>query len=99
MTAYLSEDDGKTWPWQLPLDRRDLISYPDGFQFPDGRIMVVYDRFRDSGEMLSAVFTEEDIMAGKDVSGKMELHRPLIQGRTMQLKSANAAYEGETYHG
>ncbi|MBO4345184.1 MAG: hypothetical protein J5833_05485 [Victivallales bacterium] len=69
------------------------------FQLPDGRIMVVYDRFRDSGEVLSAVFTEEDIIAGKDVSGKMELRRPVIQGRTMQMKQANIDFEGEVFRG
>ena len=69
------------------------------FQLPDGRIMVVYDRVRDSGEIQSAVFTEEDIIAGKNVSGKMELRRPVMQGRTMQMKQANIDFEGEVYRG
>ena len=66
MTAYLSEDDGKTWPFSLPLDcGRADVSYPDGQQLPDGRIVVVYDFDRlKSRQILFAIFREEDVMAG-----------------------------------
>ena len=66
MTAYLSEDDGKTWPFALPLDTgRKSVSYPDGQQLADGRIVVAYDFDRmGSRQVLFAVFREEDVRAG-----------------------------------
>ena len=71
LTAYLSEDDGETWKGGLVLDERDGISYPDGFQMPDGRIFVQYDRDRGgAAEILLATFTEADVLAGSPVSGK-----------------------------
>ncbi len=66
MTAYLSEDDGRTWPFALLLDGgRPGVSYPDGQQLADGRIAVVYDFDRmGSRQILFAVFREEDVKAG-----------------------------------
>lgn len=64
MTAFLSEDDGKTWGKGLLLDDRDLVSYPDGFQAPDGTIHVLYDWNRHTdAEILLAKFKEGDITA------------------------------------
>ena len=82
LTAYLSKDDGRTWQGGLLLDDRLGVSYPDGFQKADGRIYVVrdYDRLGDK-EILMSVFTEDDVMAGKDVSGKVRL-RVLINRAT-----------------
>lgn len=69
LTAFLSEDDGLTWPHRLLLDGRPSVSYPDGVQDEDGRIYVVYDRDRQGvGEILMAVFREEDIRAGRVLS-------------------------------
>jgi len=69
LTAQLSSDDGATWSGGLLLDGRSAISYPDGFQAPDGSITVVYDRERTKAmEILFATFTEADIEAGKCVS-------------------------------
>ena len=79
MTAYLSEDDGKTWPYSLLLDPRGRVSYPDGFQTPDGRIFIQYDRLREHGEILMAIFREEDILAGQLVSQGSILRHPVIQ--------------------
>ena len=82
LVAYLSKDDGKTWEGGLLLDERLEISYPDGFQLPDGRIFIQYDRKREGGELLLSVFTEEDVLAAKDVSGKMILKYPMVQSRS-----------------
>lgn len=66
LTAYLSEDEGKTWIGKLMLDERRGVSYPDGFQAPDGTIYISYDRNRDTdGEILMARFTEQDVLSGK----------------------------------
>jgi hypothetical protein len=69
LTAFLSPDDGKTWPAKLLLDERRTISYPDIAQAPNGDIYVHYDRNRYSdAEILFARFREEDVRAGKLVS-------------------------------
>ncbi|MEX2217078.1 MAG: sialidase family protein [Phycisphaeraceae bacterium] len=84
LSAWLSDDDGKTWAGGLVLDERKGISYPDGFQAPDGRIYISYDRNRATdGEILMARFTEKDILAGKLVEEKSKLKmlisRPLAK--------------------
>lgn len=66
LTAYLSEDDGRTWLGGLLLEDRTErdCSYPDGFQFADGAIGIVYDYGRaEPSEILLARFTEQDILA------------------------------------
>ncbi len=77
LTAYLSDDEGKSWTDGLRLDDRYGVSYPDGFQAPDGRIFVCYDRMRTDGEFLLAVFREEDVRAGKPVSEAWSPARPI----------------------
>jgi hypothetical protein len=74
MSAYLSEDDGQTWKGGLLLDERSSVSYPDGFQAPDGLIHILYDWNRHSdAEILMAKFREEDVLAGKLVSKDAKL--------------------------
>ncbi|UQZ82621.1 BNR/Asp-box repeat protein [Paenibacillus konkukensis] len=66
LTALLSEDDGKTWPYTLLLDERNEVSYPDAVEASDGYIYVTYDWERvKQREILMARFTEEDIMRGQ----------------------------------
>lgn len=74
LTAVLSTDDGKTWKNGLLLDERDNVSYPDGFQTSDGKIYITYDRERSrAAEILMAVFTEDDVKAGRPVSSVIRL--------------------------
>lgn len=74
LSAWLSDDDGVSWRGGLVLDERKGISYPDGFQAPDGTIYISYDRNRArDGEILMARFAEEDILAGKIVGPKSKL--------------------------
>lgn len=70
LTAYLSDDDGRTWSGGLLLDERS-VSYPDGVQANDGTIYITYDCRPGDGSIRMAVFTEQDVAAGKDVSGKV----------------------------
>lgn len=82
LSAWLSDDDGLSWEGGLVLDERKGISYPDGFQAPDGTIVISYDRNRATdGEILMARFTEEDVMAkafeGPKSRAKMLISRPL----------------------
>ncbi len=82
LSAWLSPDDGKSWKGGLILDERKGVSYPDGFQAPDGTIYISYDRNRKTdGEILLARFTEADVL-GKNLTGpnsrlKMLISRPL----------------------
>jgi predicted neuraminidase len=74
LMAWISDDEGITWKGGLMIDERNNVSYPDGFQSKDGRIYVTYDRDRGGeAEILLAIFTEEDVLAGKDISGKVRL--------------------------
>ena len=74
LSAYLSDDEGKTWKGGLLLDERASVSYPDGFQAPDGLIHILYDWNRHSdAEILLAKFREEDVLAGKLVSKDSKL--------------------------
>ena len=84
MTAFLSDDDGRSWYGGLLLDDRVKVSYPDGFQAPDGRIFVQYDHNRQGGEIVMAVFTEADVAAGRPVSKDVVLRHPVIRtGRAL----------------
>lgn len=74
LTARLSKDDGATWNDGLLLDERSDVSYPDGVEDRDGLIWITYDRDRKgSGEILFATFREQDVLAGRDVSGDVRL--------------------------
>lgn len=69
LTAMLSEDDGKTWPYRLLLDERTAVSYPDAVESPDGHIYIVYDRDRyGEREILMAAIQQSDIVAGHSSS-------------------------------
>lgn len=80
LTALLSEDDGKTFPYRLLLDERKHVSYPDACEDQEGRIYITYDRERgafkqcmkevmeSAREVLIACVTEDDIMNGTIVT-------------------------------
>jgi len=66
LTAWLSDDDGRSWHGELLLDARSGVSYPDGQEDANGNIYVIYDRERyQAGEILLARFREEDIIDGE----------------------------------
>lgn len=65
LTAFLSDDDGRTWQGGLLLDERPGVSYPDGAESPEGVISLIYDWNRyDEKHILMATFTEADVLAG-----------------------------------
>jgi len=75
LTAFLSDDDGRTWKGGLLLDGRMNVSYPDGVEAEDGRIFIIYDRSRHGEkEILMAVFREIDVLAGEIVSDDARLN-------------------------
>jgi hypothetical protein len=66
LTAFLSRDDGKTWPHKLLIDERINVSYPDVTQDAMGRIFLIYDRGRNTDkEIILSQFTEEDVIKGR----------------------------------
>ena len=81
LAALLSEDDGRTWlPTNLLLDERLAVSYPDGAEAADGRLFVIYDHNRGDRhspgrdrEILMAVFSEQDVIAGRPVDPRTRL--------------------------
>jgi len=80
LSAWLSDDEGKTWRGGLMLDERRGVSYPDGFQDDSGAIYISYDWQRGSkGHVNFAKFTEEDILAGKLVSADSRLKQPIVR--------------------
>lgn len=93
LTARLSIDDGRTWNEGLLLDERNGAAYPDGVQDHDGLIWITYDRNRQGvGEILLAKFREEDVAAGKDVSGKVVLKQIVNQlDKSPELIAVTAA--------
>ena len=68
MTAYLSDDDGKSWKWSLLIDADIHVSYPDAAFDGDGVIYLLHDHCRFHGKTIYiSRLTEEDIKAGKCV--------------------------------
>lgn len=87
LTAYLSEDEGLSWPWSLLLDERSAVSYPDAVFTADGQIYVIYDheRYR-GGEILLARFREEEIIAGRLLSAGSALRQEVDHSRPVPEK-------------
>jgi hypothetical protein len=77
MTAYLSDDDGKTFPRKILLCDDGQISYPSATLGKDGSIYIVYDQGRGvigQHTIFLSKIGEEDILAGKLVSGESFLN-------------------------
>lgn len=87
LTAFVSEDDGKSWTGGLLLDERSGVSYPDGQQTADGRIRIIYDYSRTgSRHILLATFREEDVQAGENKSGTVQLRQLVSEASGGQEK-------------
>jgi hypothetical protein len=74
LMAFISKDDGESWKGGLMLDEREGVSYPDGQQAADGTLFITYDYDRyGARQILFAVFTEADVLTGKNASGRVRL--------------------------
>jgi len=74
LTAAISEDGGKTWPYKLTLHSAAGCSYPDAVQISNGTIYVTYDNNRYGlKQILFAKITVDDIKAGKLLSSTSKL--------------------------
>ncbi len=87
VTAWLSEDDGKTWPYKILLDDRKIdgfwgVSYPESAfeQGENGEIYIVYDAGRyTQKEIRLCILTEQDIKAGEPVSEYAKMRIPVVK--------------------
>lgn len=90
LTAFLSEDNGKTWPYSLSLDARDHFGdrfgcgYPEAanLQGENGEIYAVWDARFSYAEIACAKFTEADIRAGKIVTDGCYTFRSVVRNQT-----------------
>lgn len=74
LMAFVSSDEGQTWEGGLMLDERNQVSYPDGYESPDGMVYLIYDFQRHlAAQILLARFTEQDVLAGRLVSERSAL--------------------------
>ncbi len=93
MTAFLSDDEGATWKGGLLLDERNGVSYPDGFQSPDGVVTIVHDHGRGSDrEIIMHRITEADILAKKLVT-------PASKTKMLVSKATGPKITGRLYNG
>lgn len=93
MTAFISSDEGQSWKGGLIIDERNGVSYPDGFQAPDGSIYIIHDRERDKErEVLMAKFTEADVLAKEFVTAGS-------QGKIMVTKGLGPKEGDVLYNG
>lgn len=93
MTAFLSQDDGNHWLGGLILDERNGVSYPDGFQSPDGSIHIIHDHERSKErEIIMHRITEADILAGKVVT-------PGSQTKLLVNKATGSEIGARLYNG
>ncbi|MDR2828414.1 MAG: exo-alpha-sialidase [Acholeplasmatales bacterium] len=90
LTAYLSTNDGLTWPYKLLLDGRNGNSYPDLRETEDGTIWVSWDYSRMGiGEIIFTYFTELEIMLG----GTLDTARYRLSSTLAVMPGVN---QGET---
>jgi len=78
MTAYLSDDDGKTFTHKMLLCDDGEISYPSATISKEGFIYIVYDQGRGvigQHTIFLSKITEADILAGKPINGESFLNR------------------------
>lgn len=74
LTAFVSDDDGKTWTGGLVIEEREGVSYPDAVQAQDGTIYLIHDFDRaGEGVIYMQTFREEDVRAGEVVSEQARL--------------------------
>nr|WP_294795877.1 sialidase family protein [uncultured Mucilaginibacter sp.] len=63
ITAFISKDNGKTWPYSLVIDKRYGNSYPDVSQDVNGNIYIIFDYGRSPyGQIMFAKITEANII-------------------------------------
>jgi len=76
LMAFISKDDGASWSRGLLLDERPGVSYPDGQQLEDGRIILTYDYNRTKEQFIMMTsFSEDDILSSEYDSKIVEVFK------------------------
>ena len=97
MTAFLSTDNGKTFPHKLLLKEEGMVSYPAGVVTEDDRVYVTFDRNRyTDGELYISSFCKEDILAGKIVTENSYNSRLIFKADKLHGKH-KVFEDGKTY--
>jgi hypothetical protein len=99
LTAYLSEDDGRTWGPGLLLDERGGVSYPDAVEGPPGQIHLIYDYNRKTVEkqVLMSVFDEAEVQRQSFDSGaRLQVLVNQATGRNPLTQPYDVAVVGAT---
>lgn len=95
--AYLSTDNGDTFPYELVIDSRTDVSYPYAYE-ENGMIYVTWDKGRYlQKEIRFAVFTEDDVIVG-DYTSENAIQLGIVSKLSSEYKeivSVNNAYETE----
>ena len=83
LSAFISDDEGRTWTGGLTLDERERVAYPDIFQAADGMVYVSYDHDRGTktDELLFARFSEASVRAGRLVGAGESLKNVVFRER------------------
>lgn len=93
LTVWLSEDDGKTFPYKLKLEASASF-YPNTHVDSDGTIYIVYDVVReDGGQVMMARITADDIKAGKLVNPDSALKLLINKGKCATLDKATLTFD------
>jgi hypothetical protein len=97
LVAYLSMDNGDTFPYSIVIDGRTDVSYPCAYE-DNGNIYITWDKGRYlQKEIRFAVINEEDIIQGKYQSTdavELGIISKLSADYT-ELISVNGAYSNE----
>lgn len=102
LTAYLSEDDGRTWGNGLLIDERGGVSYPDAIEGPPGEIRLIYDYNRKTVEkhILMTVLHEDDVLRGSfDARARQRVIVNQATGRNPITQPYDVAVFGATPSG
>jgi predicted neuraminidase len=80
LTAFISQDDGRSWSSGLVVDERIGCTYPDAQQTADGTIYLTWDFKRSSEqEILLTTFREGDLLALSDAAtARVKSNRRLV---------------------
>jgi len=80
LTAFISQDDGRSWSKGLIIDERTGCTYPDAQQAADGTIYLTWDYNRSKDqEILMTTFREADILtANSEAAARVKANRKLV---------------------
>ena len=74
LTAFISEDEGRSWSKGLLIEENSVVSYPDGQQIENGHIYIIYDFNRTVDQLVIMTnFSENDIINQVDIKDRKKI--------------------------